>query len=219
MALRKIFTVGHSTLTYESFLELVRSVNINAIADVRTSPYSRRYSHFDRETLKERLSKHGISYVYLGKELGGRPEHDALYRDGVADYERMALLPSFEKGIKRVIDGAGKYQIAMMCSEHDPLMCHRCLLVGRALSKRGQTVQHLLTSGRVLDQSEIEEQLLRFSGRQTKDMFASRDEEISSAYRDQARKVAFAQPTADTQDKDKTSQSSSKTAVSSEQRR
>jgi uncharacterized protein (DUF488 family) len=194
---RTIYSVGHSTLSYESFLELLRFAKITAVADVRTSPYSRHHPHFNRESLKEGLRLDGISYVFLGRELGGRPEEKGLFSDGVADYERMALLPSFEKGIERVIEGAQKYRVALMCSEHDPLTCHRCLLVGRALFNRGQMVQHLLMNKSLLDQAEIEKQLLNLSGRQTKDMFATREEEISAAYRKQAQKMAFGEPIAE----------------------
>ena len=77
---------------------------------------------------------------------------------------RTALEPTFLNGIDRVISGANEHTIALMCSEHNPLDCHRCLLVGRALSERHVPVGHILNNGRVAEQPEIEDKLLRLAG-------------------------------------------------------
>ncbi len=192
-----ILTIGHSTHEYESFLELLRRAEVTAVADVRTSPFSHHLPHFSRDSLRDNLRRDGIFYVFLGKELGGRPSHHRFYCDGVADYEKMATSDEFRKGLNRVIDGAKKYRIALMCSEQNPLDCHRCLLVGSALSKLGITVKHVLSDGRIATHLKIEEQLLELSGREADDLFASREERLSVAYRDRARKVAFAEPQPD----------------------
>jgi uncharacterized protein (DUF488 family) len=192
-----ILTIGHSTYSWEQFVALLRGANVTAVADVRTSPYSRLYPHFNREDLREELRLDGISYVFLGKELGGRPSERRFYCEGVADYEEMAQASEFRKGLDRVIEGAKKYRIALMCSERDPLDCHRCLLVGRALAQRGVRVNHILDNANVTSQDEIEEKLLEVSGRDAEDFFAPRMERIASAYRERARKVAFAEPQPD----------------------
>jgi len=191
------FTIGHSTHSWERFVALLRSANVTAIADVRTSPYSRLYPHFNRDDLREGLRLDGISYVFLGKELGGRPSERRFYCEGVADYEKMAQASEFSKGLDRVIEGAKKYRIALMCSERDPLDCHRCLLVGRALAQRGVRVSHILDNGNVVSHTEIEDKLLELSGRNTDDFFALRAERLATAYRQRARKVAFAEPQPD----------------------
>ncbi len=192
-----VLTIGHSTHSWERFLALLRSANVTAVADVRTSPYSRLYPHFNRDDLRHELRSDGISYVFLGKELGGRPNERRFYCDGVADYEKMAQASEFKKGLDRVIEGAKKYRIALMCSERDPLDCHRCLLVGRALAQRGIRVRHILDSGNVVSQDEIEDKLLEVSGRNTDDFFAPPAERLAAAYRERARKVAFAEPQPD----------------------
>lgn len=188
-----IFSVGHSTHSYEHFLELLQGAGVTAIADVRTSPFSRHFPQFNQETLKDELRMDGIAYSFLGKELGGRPTGRQFYRDGVADYERMAKAPDFARGLERVVEGARKYRIALMCSEHDPLDCHRCLLVGRALAERGVAVTHILSDGTIVDQHDIEERLLVFAKQENTDMFFSRDEQLAEAYRKRARKVAYAE--------------------------
>jgi uncharacterized protein (DUF488 family) len=188
-----VLTLGHSTHSWEQFLGLLRSANVTAVADVRSSPYSRHFPHFNRNELHAALRVDGIFYVFLGRELGGRPIEGRFYCDGVADYEKMAQAPEFSKGLDRIIEGAKKYRIALMCSERDPLDCHRCLLVGRALAQRGIRVTHILGDGRIVSHCEIEDKLLALSGRSNEDFFAPRSERLATAYRERARKVAFAE--------------------------
>jgi uncharacterized protein (DUF488 family) len=190
----EVFTIGHSTLPYERFIALLRHAGVNAIADIRTSPFSRHFPQFNRDNLKSQLRLDGVSYVFLGKELGGRPRDRMLYRDGVADYEKMATCETFGEGLQRVVEGAKRYRIALMCSEHDPVDCHRCLLVSRALLKKGVRVGHILSDGTVATQAQIEDRLLELAGCNSDDLFAPREERLATAYRDRARKVAFAEP-------------------------
>jgi uncharacterized protein (DUF488 family) len=189
----EVLTIGHSTLPYDRFLSLLRSWAVTAIADVRTAPFSRHSPQFNKDTLRDELREAGIAYVFLGQELGGRPKDKGLFCDGVADYEKMARVDRFAKGLERVVEGAKKYRIAMMCSEHDPLDCHRCLLVGRALHEHGIAVRHVLSDGSVVDQAVIEERLMELSRRTDADLFASRDQRVAIAYRERASKVAYAE--------------------------
>jgi uncharacterized protein (DUF488 family) len=188
-----VWTVGHSTHTYERLLELLRAANITAIADVRTAPFSRHFPQFNKDALQSELRMDGIAYSFLGKELGGRPSGTQYYCDGVADYERMTQSSEFARGLQRVLDGARKYRIALMCSEQEPLDCHRCLLVGRALAAHGVTVKHILADGTIADHREIEERLLKSEGQHGDDLFLSPNERLAKAYRKRARKVAYAE--------------------------
>ena len=191
---RTVLTVGHSTHTYERFLQLIKGEYVTAIGDVRTSPFSRHQSHFNKDVLQDELKRDGITYVFLGKELGGRPKNNAYFSDGVADYEKMATSEDFTRGIDRVVEGARKYRVALMCSEHDPLDCHRCLLVSRALASRGIEVKHLLASGEVVTHDNIEDKLLKFLGDEMDDLFAPRSERLAIAYRERSKKVAYTRP-------------------------
>ena len=189
-----ILTIGHSAHPSERFIALLRAAAVTAVADVRTSPFSRRHPHFNRDALRDELRRNGISYVFLGKELGGRPSDPAFYCEGVADYEKMAQTPDFQTGLDRVVEGARTHRVALMCSERDPMDCHRCLLVSRALAQRGVTVQHVLGDGGTISQSEIEDRLLELSSRRGEDLFAPRSERLAMAYRERSRKAAFAKP-------------------------
>jgi uncharacterized protein (DUF488 family) len=189
----EVLTIGHSTHAFDRFLALLRQAEVTAVADVRTSPFSRRFRHFNRDVLREKLLLGGIAYVFLGKELGGRPTDSRLYRDGIADYEKIATTETFKNGLERVIEDAKKHRIALMCAERDPLDCHRCLLVGRALAERGVAVRHILSDGAIATHGEVEDRLLQLSGHSTDDLFAAHAERLTRAYQDRARKAAYAQ--------------------------
>ena len=169
------------------------------LADVRSSPSSRHFPQFNRDTLKDELRKDGIAYVFLGAELGGRPQNREFYCEGAADYEKMAADNNFKAGIDRVLSGAERYHIALMCSEHNPLDCHRCLLVGRALVERGAAVSHILSNGKTISHHQIEEQLIKECGHGGKDFFAQGQERLAEAYRERVRKVSYRDP--DSQEK------------------
>ena len=159
-----MLTIGHSNHALAKFIALLQGAEVMAIADVRSAPVSRFAPHFNKDRLATSLAEQGIAYVFLGKELGGRPELPELFSDGVADYEKMAALPAFKTAIERLITGAESHRVAIMCAEADPLDCHRCLLVGRALADSGVDVGHILSSGQVLTHAEIEDRLLDLAG-------------------------------------------------------
>ena len=189
---REILTIGHSTHPYERFLTLLRSAGVTAVADVRSSPYSRHFPHFNREALKSELKADKIAYVFLGDELGGRPKNRSYFLNGVADYEKMSRDPMFCEGIQRVASGMDKYKIAVMCSEHNPVDCHRCLLVGRELKSYAVDVRHIMSNGALITQEKIESDLLRQSGAANDDMFVAPAERLAKAYQFRAQRVAFA---------------------------
>jgi uncharacterized protein (DUF488 family) len=115
---------------------------------VRTAPFSRFNPQFNRRDLEFGLKEQGLRYVFLGKELGGRPDGDEFYDlDGHVLYGRMAETEAFKAGLNRLLDGAGQYRVAMMCSEEDPTDCHRFLLITRVLHTRDVSVVHIRADG------------------------------------------------------------------------
>ncbi len=188
-----ILTIGHSNHALPRFLALLRDADVTAVADVRSAPVSRFSPHFNKAALAASLAEHDIAYVFLGKELGGRPDLPELFTNRVADYEKMGRLPSFQAGIERLITGTQSHRIAVMCAEADPLDCHRCLLVGRALTEAGVEVGHVLPSGEIITHAEIEDRLLDLAGLTDESLLpAPRAARLAEAYRARARKVAYA---------------------------
>ena len=143
----RIFTVGHSTHAFEDFVSLLERHVVDAIADVRSVPYSRWQPQFNREDLAAALKPRGIAYVFLGKELGARSDDPKCYENGQVQYRALAETPLFQSGIKRVQDGSRHRRIALMCAEKDPLDCHRTILVARELVASGLDVTHILEDG------------------------------------------------------------------------
>lgn len=173
----RIFTIGHSNHPLERFIELLRSAAVTAVADVRSVPYSRHASQFNREPLHEALRRAGVAYVFLGEELGARPADPASHRDGVADWDVMARSASFRAGLDRVRRGAERYVVSLLCAEKEPLDCHRTLLVARQLVvQRGCEVEHILADGSLEGHGETERRLLALTGQSQLDMFGATDE-------------------------------------------
>jgi len=159
-----VFTIGHSNHSSERFLALLQGAGITAVADVRSIPQSRRCPQFGRARIERSLADAGIAYVFLGAELGGRPQDPALMRDGRPDYERMAATPTFRAGLDRVLKGAGRHCIALMCAERDPIDCHRFLLVSRHLHEGGAQLRHILADGSIEPQEATELRLFKQTG-------------------------------------------------------
>jgi uncharacterized protein (DUF488 family) len=152
----RLFSVGHSNHTLEAFLGLLKRHEIEVLADVRSYPYSRYVTHFDREGLQDALKQAGVTYLYLGKELGGRPDGADFYdTDGHVLYHRLAESSLFLDGIKRLEAGVRRYRVAMMCSEENPAVCHRHLLVGRVLARRGVGIEHIRGDGALVPNAAL----------------------------------------------------------------
>jgi uncharacterized protein (DUF488 family) len=146
-AMPRVWTIGHSTRSLEQFLELLDGHNIEAVADVRRFPGSRRWPHFAGEHLARALGAGGIDYAWL-PELGGRrqPRPDspntgwrsASFR-GYADYMETEL---FAEGLERVASLACGLRLAIMCAEALWWRCHRGLIAD-ALRWAGFDVHHI----------------------------------------------------------------------------
>jgi uncharacterized protein (DUF488 family) len=185
----QLLTIGHSNLPAERFMALLMGAGVTAVADVRSVPFSRWCPWFSTKALAERLVRESIAYIALGDALGGRPRDLKLYRDGVADYEAMAVRPEFTAGLARVVDETAHHRVCLLCAEREPLDCHRCLLVGRALAERGLKLGHLRVDGSIEPHAATEDRLLTLAGGDA-DLFSDRAERLARAYRRRAHAVA-----------------------------
>lgn len=187
-----IFTIGHSTQSTEQFVQRLQDHGITAVADVRSTPYSRRNPQFNREELSQALKANGIRYVFLGKELGARSDDECCYREGKMQYSLLAKTDLFNSGIARVAEGAETYKIALMCAEKEPLECHRSILVARELVDRGYNVQHILADSSLESHSDALSRLIALLGMgNTEDLFRSREMTLGEAYERQADRIAY----------------------------
>lgn len=127
-----IFTIGHSRHGAEHFAALLQMHQIALLADVRSHPASKWAPQFGKVALARMLGAHAIDYVFLGRELGGRPAGAEFYGpDGAVDYERRAGAPDFVAGLERLAELAGARRTAILCAEEDPAAPRSARLSGR----------------------------------------------------------------------------------------
>ncbi|MGO8701643.1 MAG: DUF488 family protein [Limisphaerales bacterium] len=188
--MRELFTIGHSTLPWEQYLELLLQHRIEAIADVRSNPYSARFPQYNRRSLDRALRAASIRYVFLGDELGARRNERDCYVEGVARYDRIAQTSAFRAGLERVRNGVARFRLALMCAEKDPLECHRTILVCRQF-RNDMDIRHILGNGSLEFHTDSETRLMAEENVPGNDLFAAREELIARAYERRSDKIAY----------------------------
>jgi uncharacterized protein (DUF488 family) len=191
MSTPKIYTIGHSNHEIETFINLLKTAKIDMIVDVRSAPFSKMYPHFNRDTLESVLKDNKIGYLFLGDLIGGRSRNRSDYENGQVVYSRLASKDDYQATIKRVLDGSAKFQIALMCSEKEPLDCHRTLLVSQSLSDRGVEVAHIHADGKIESQSDVLNRLLRNYNLDAPDLFGVETDRLQEALLKQEKKIAY----------------------------
>ena len=189
--MRHIYTIGHSTQPIEDFVGLLQKHSVTAIADVRSTPFSRHAPHFSRDHLERSLALADIAYVFLGKELGARSDDGSCYVGNKVSYEKLSKTSLFRAGIERVETGGDRFKVALMCSERDPTECHRTILVSKVLTERGVVVDHILGDGTLEPHEQTMLRVLDILGMPREDMFNSREELIAQAYEGRERQIAY----------------------------
>lgn len=189
---KSIFTIGHSNHECEHFIALLKSHTITAIADVRSSPYSRYADQFNRETLLESLKSARIAYVFLGNELGAKWCRPDCCSDGRVDFELVARTGTFRRGLDRLRCGVRQHRPAIMCAEKDPITCHRMILIARHISALSLDIFHISENGGIETQHEAESRILAAHGLPPDGgLFQTRAEMLDEAYRKQGREIAY----------------------------
>jgi len=106
----KIYTIGHSNHSLDTFLNLLRDLRIDVVVDIRSKPSSQVVPHFNRKPLENSLKMDGFKYLYFGKELGGKPDSKDFYdADGHVLYSLIAKSPPFIQAIERLLKGINEY--------------------------------------------------------------------------------------------------------------
>lgn len=147
-----LYTIGHSTRPLEEFLATLKAHSILTLVDIRSFPMSRRWPHFNRQSLEQTLPEAEIHYLWL-KQLGGRrPQirqdspHLALANDSFRNYADYMLTEEFERGIAELLKLAEPWRTAYMCAERMYFRCHR-MLVSDWLVAHGHEVFHIEGAG------------------------------------------------------------------------
>lgn len=195
---RVVYTIGHSNHALVRFLDLLRQHRIDAVGDVRSAPYSRRQPWFGREALQRALAARGIAYVFLGASLGARPADPECTSEGRISFAKLAARPAFRAGLERVLRGSATHRLALLCAEKDPLQCHRAILVGRELERRGVRIVHILGNGSLERHESSERRLLAMVGLAQGDLFEGPERLLDRAYDLQGRRISWVRPSPET---------------------
>ena len=156
-----LLTFGYGARSETDILALLAHHGIEYVIDVRSTPWSRYRPEFSQDQLASSLRAHGIRYLFMGSELGGRPDDPACYDDdGRVDYRACERRPAFREGVAR-LQGAWRagHSVALMCSEGRPEDCHRTKLVAVALVEVGVVVRHIDEGGTLRSHDEVLDRL------------------------------------------------------------
>jgi len=143
----KLYTIGHSNHTISKLISLLDERSIVNLVDVRTDPYSRYNPQFNKESLEHELSQRRMRYVYMGKQLGGRPDDPKLYKhlkpgSGEVDFLHEVNYPQimqrewFQSAIQELLDLAEVDITTILCSEENPAECHRHHLISKYILEK-----------------------------------------------------------------------------------
>lgn len=185
-----IYTVGHSTHPLDYFLELLKEYSISCLVDVRSVAASSYNPQYNKEALSNFLKNNKISYLHFSEEFGARhTDPDLLDEDGKVDFTKVIQSWNFKKGVERLWQGIEKnFIIVLMCSESEPLECHRFSMISLALEQDGFEVKHILKDKTLKVMEELESQLLKKYDKKIPepDMFEpdiQRKDQLKVAYR------------------------------------
>ena len=144
-----IYTIGHSNITQESFIELLKLFKLQLVVDVRSTPYSKYVPHFNRENIDKSLKENDIGYIFLESYIGGKPKDEKYYTNGKVDYELIAKTEHYKEGINKIMTLSRDDDIVLMCCEENPNSCHRHNLITPSLLKKGFEVIHIRKNGKI----------------------------------------------------------------------
>lgn len=187
-----LFTIGCSTRSLADFILILKKYNIQVVADVRSTPYSHFTPQFNAENLKIELHKNRIIYGSFADEFGARRVEDSMYLDNTVDFNRVIASDIFHKGVERIRNGlSAGYSIALMCTEYNPLDCHRFSLVSRGIKKiLNVSIDHIFSQD-VCKSTEVLENELLITLNLQPELFENKDMLVERAYNILAKKVAY----------------------------
>jgi uncharacterized protein (DUF488 family) len=163
-----LYTIGHSKHPIEKFIQLLKEHQMEFLLDVRSTPYNRFNPQFNKNALQHALREQYIEYVYAGENLGGRPKDPSCYRHHAipgnagdylheVNYPEVMRRPWFITGIQQLLEIARQHITTIICSEENPVKCHRHHLIARYLMEAYPvvTILHIRADGSVIDAESI----------------------------------------------------------------
>jgi len=192
-----VYTIGHSTHPIETFIELLEIQQINCVIDVRSTPYSKYNPQYNKELLQKSLFQHEILYAHFGKEFGARHTSPSLVDSmGRVIFDKVRASEGFQQGVARLEDALDQgYHVALMCSEKEPLNCHRFSMISYYLVKKGFDVFHIMEYEEVVSNEVVEKEMMKKYHKKIpqNDLFnqVTPEEQLEAAYQLCGQDVAY----------------------------
>ena len=169
MSMHLVYTIGYSGYgnTPEAMIVELTKRKINVLIDVRSNPYSAQFNGYNKESFAALLSQYGIKYRNYANFFGAKQEDSAFYSkfdgtDSRIDYELFTKSEQFKQGVKNMETIVEKGLISViMCSEKDPINCHRAIMVAKTLSQEyGFEIKHIVPEKEDETQEELEKRMM-----------------------------------------------------------
>ncbi len=195
----RLYTIGHSNHTLDEFLRLLNTHFVNCVVDVRSVAASSHYPQFNQEPLGWFLREKNIDYQFFGRELGAR-RMDCINQDGLVDFERAIYTTLFQNGVNKLMRLFDTRTVTLMCSEAEPLECHRFALVARYFHEHGVEVFHILKDASLVSHNSLERKMVDTYLHTKRPMLAQIDElfgtytseqQLQDAYRLKNKEIGF----------------------------
>lgn len=157
----EMFTIGYAGFEIDDFIRILKEYHINSLIDVRSTPFSKIHLDYNKPLLSKILQDNGIIYRNYKNEFGARQENKIYYPNGYLDFSMYTKSQTFLWGMEKIIKAIPLgYKFVLMCSEKDPITCHRCIMIAKAFYDNGLSINNVLSDGNIISQSEIETRLL-----------------------------------------------------------
>ena len=181
-----IYTIGYAGTAIDRFTQILKSLRINLLIDVRSIPKSQYFREFNNNLLSKTLANVGIKYENWKDEFGARQDNTDYYTDNFLDYDKFAKSQQFQSGISKIKELESKdINICLMCAEIDPVNCHRAILCGKEIFANGMNVTHIIAkrNGETYfeDHEKFENRLLE----------TTKVNNLSEAYQKQNKKIGY----------------------------
>ncbi len=151
-----IYTIGYGSRPISEFIDTLQQYEIAFLIDVRSVPHSGYKPEFSKKPLANELEQHGIRYVYMGDLLGGKPDDESCYVNGIVDYEKVKEMEFYQRGIERLHTAYSQQErVALMCAEEKPEHCHRTKLISATLTDENLPVVHIDENSEEMTQEQI----------------------------------------------------------------
>lgn len=162
--MKKLYTIGHSNFEFSYLVERLKKYEVDWVFDVRSTPHSAYSPQYNSENLCEMLPKYGIEYFEMGEYFGARQigeQYRYCYPNGYLDFELWCKTIPYLKAKKGLLTrGITKHNIALMCTEKNPIDCHRTIMITRDFELDGIEAYHILGNGNLKTQKQLTEDIL-----------------------------------------------------------